>query len=91
MSSKTKEHTAVKASERMMRLITQPTYILQLRDTFCVQQRVPIGFTLKKKIQNFNLFGNLEDLTAWSSDEVGSLMCGRALLWGHMQKFQSLL
>lgn len=75
-----------------MMLITQPTYILQLRDTFCVQQRVPISFTLKKKkIQNFNLFGNLEDLTAWSSDEVGSLMCGTALLWGHMQKFQSLL
>lgn len=79
LSSKTKKHTAVKASERMMSLITQHTYILQLRDAFCIRE---FNRLYIKKIHNFNLFGNLEDMRAWSSDEVGNLKCGKSAALG---------
>ena len=77
LSSTTKEHTAVKASERMMRLITQHTYILQLRDAFCIQQRVPIGFTFKKKSIILTYLGTWKmwqhgaqmRLAAWCAEE----------------------
>lgn len=76
-----------------MSLITNKQYIHPINSEMqFATSREFRDFIIEKNPCNFNLFGNLEDMRAWSSDEVGSLKCGRALLCvGHMQRFHLAL